>query len=223
MGEQLPRSIQKRIGIVKYPVCEFGMEEVSYICVATAGAGCSAHLSHSDSTSVTPEGPSSFVEDRVYGPVLLDGGRAPLPACTVAATNQSTPDPAPEADVEEIPMEFIIVAVIIVAFILFEYRFRKPDQVVVFEKREGVGVRTARLFPRHFSMPITKTTYSFVQTIDASAKGNLDVRVKLAVTVAAAMDHLAVLVRVGGWSADAVSRTSKELEVVLLGHLPRGV
>ncbi len=117
-------------------------------------------------------------------------------------------------------MEIVVIALaILVVFAAYEFRFRKPDQIVVYESGEGVGVRKARLYPRHFSMPITKTAYSFVQTIDASAKGNLDARVKLAVTVGAALDHLGALVRVGGWTADAVSRAAKELEIVLLGYV----
>ncbi len=117
-------------------------------------------------------------------------------------------------------MEIVVIALaILVVLAAYEFRFRKPDQIVVYESREGVGVRKARLYPRHFSMPITKTAHSFVQTIDASAKGNLDVRVKLAVTAGAALDHLGALVRVGGWTADAVSRAAKELEIVLLGYV----
>jgi regulator of protease activity HflC (stomatin/prohibitin superfamily) len=75
------------------------------------------------------------------------------------------------------------------------------------------------VYPRHFSTPIAKTTYSFSQTIDASAKGSLDIRVKLAVTVAASMDDLGVLVRVGGWAPDAIARAARELETLLLGFV----
>jgi hypothetical protein len=117
-------------------------------------------------------------------------------------------------------MEFIfILVVLLVALAVYEYRFRKPDQIVVFETRGGVGVRRARLYPRHFSTPITTTAHSFTQSIDASAKGNLDIRVKLAVTVAASLENLPVLVRIGGWSADAVSKAAKELETHLLGYV----
>ena len=117
-------------------------------------------------------------------------------------------------------MEFLLVLVaIVVALLLYEYRFRKPDQIVVFETRGKVGVRTTRWYPRHFSMPITKTAYSFPQTIDASAKGNLDIRIKLAVSVGASLEHLPVLIRVGGWSQDAVTKAAKELEILLLGYV----
>lgn len=117
-------------------------------------------------------------------------------------------------------MEYVLIVVaIIIAALVFEYRFRKPDQIVVYERHDGVGLRKGRIYPRHFSTPITRTAHSFAQTVEASAKGNLDVRFKIAVTVAAAMGHLASLVRAGGWTAGAVARAGKELETLLLGYI----
>ncbi len=116
-------------------------------------------------------------------------------------------------------MEFaLIIGALIIAAVLFEYRFRKPDQIVVYETHDGVGIRKGRFYPRHFSTPITRTAHSFTQTIEGSAKGNLDVRFKIAVTVAASMSHLASLVRAGGWTAGSVARAGKELETLLLGY-----
>jgi hypothetical protein len=114
---------------------------------------------------------------------------------------------------------FVVIVVILIALALYEYRVRTPDQIVIAEARDGVRVRGGRIFPRHFSTPITKTTHSFSQTVDASAKGSLDVRVKLAVTVAASMDDLSVLVKVGGWAPDAIARAARELETLILGYV----
>jgi hypothetical protein len=113
----------------------------------------------------------------------------------------------------------VVVVVVLIALALYEYRVRKPDQIVLAEARDGVRLRGGRIFPRHFSTPITKTTHSFSQTVDASAKGSLDVRVKLAVTVAPSMDDLSVLVRVGGWAPDAIARAARELEALILGYV----
>lgn len=112
-----------------------------------------------------------------------------------------------------------ILLVIIIAIVLYEYRVRRPDQIVVAETRDGIKVRTARLYPRHFSTPIAKTTHSFTQTVEASAKGNLDVRVRLAVTVTSSSTHLPALLNVGGWRNDAVAKAAKELETLLLGYV----
>jgi hypothetical protein len=117
-------------------------------------------------------------------------------------------------------MEFLLIFVVLILLAAaYEYRVRKPDHIVVYETHDGVGVRSGRLFPRHFSTSIIRSAHSFTQTIDASAKGNLDVRFKLAVTVAPAMKQIASLVRVGGWNAGAVARAAKELEPLLLGYV----
>lgn len=114
---------------------------------------------------------------------------------------------------------FLGIIILVLAVALFEYRFRKPDNIVVYETRSGVGVRKARLYARHFGTPLSRTAHAFTQTVDASAKGNLDIRVKLAVAVAPADGHLDALVRAGGWSLDAVARAARELETFLLGQI----
>jgi len=113
----------------------------------------------------------------------------------------------------------VVIVVILVALALYEYRLRKPDQIVLAESRGSVRLRGGRIYPRHFSTPVTKTTHSFSQTVDASAKGNLDIRIKLAVTVAASMEDLPVLVKVGGWAPDAIARAARELESLILGFV----
>jgi hypothetical protein len=117
-------------------------------------------------------------------------------------------------------MELFVALVVLVCLIVgFEYRIRRPDDVVVYEQKKGLAVRTGRFYPRHFSLPIRRTTHSLQMTVDATAKGNLEIRVKLAVSVAAALDHLGALVRVGGWSADAVVKAGKELEALVQGFV----
>jgi len=105
----------------------------------------------------------------------------------------------------------------VMGFLAFEYRFRRPDHIILFESRAGISTRRGRLYPRHFSLPLSKSTCSFTQTMETSAKGNLDVRVKLAVTVAPSTDDIPALLRAGGWSPDAVTKAAGELETVLLG------
>ncbi len=117
-------------------------------------------------------------------------------------------------------MEFVAaVVVILVLAIVFEYRFRKPDYIILYEHKAGLAIRKGRLYPRHFSLPIRRTTHSLQLTVDATAKGSLDIRVKLGVTVAASLDNLGALVRVGGWNADAVDRAAKDFEALLQGYV----
>jgi len=108
----------------------------------------------------------------------------------------------------------ILVVVFLVVFFL-EYRQRKPDQLILFESRGKINIRTTRFYPQHFSVALPKTTYSTQMNIEASAKGNLDIKVKVAITVAAALDHIPELIRVGGWSNIAVNKAEKELETII--------
>jgi hypothetical protein len=114
---------------------------------------------------------------------------------------------------------FVAVVVLAIAVFGFEYRFRKPDYLVLFERRGVLALRKGLLYPRHFSLPLRRTTHSLQMTVDASSKGNLEVKVKIGVTVAASSENLSALIRVGGWSADAVARAAKDLESVLQGHV----
>ena len=115
-------------------------------------------------------------------------------------------------------MEYLLILVaLLIGLVLFEYRIRRPDTLLLYERSGEIRARTARFYPRHFSLPLANTTYSFAQTVEATAKGNLELRIRLAVSVAAALEHLTTLVRVGGWSRDAVAKAAKELETVLLG------
>ena len=115
-------------------------------------------------------------------------------------------------------MEFVAgFLVLVLLAILFEYRFRKSDYLIVYEDKAGLASRKGRLYPRHFSLPIRRTTHSLQLTVDATAKGNLEIRVKLGLTVAASPANLAAHIRVGGWNGDAVARAAKDLEALLLG------
>ncbi|MFA6598278.1 MAG: SPFH domain-containing protein [Ignavibacteriaceae bacterium] len=110
-----------------------------------------------------------------------------------------------------------ILAIVLVVLFFFEYRLRKPDQLILFESHGKIILRKSRFYPRHFSLTLQKTTYSTQMNIEASAKGNLDIKVRLAVTVAAALNHIPELIRVGGWNSNAVAKAEKELETIIHG------
>ena len=113
---------------------------------------------------------------------------------------------------------WIIIGILIVAVIAlfsFEYRFKKPDQLVLSETQGKIIRRRGRFYPRHFSLALPNTTYSSQLSIEAGAKGNLDIKIKLSVTVAASLENIPALIRVGGWDNKAVLKSSKELETVI--------
>jgi hypothetical protein len=110
-----------------------------------------------------------------------------------------------------------IVIVIGVLVVLFEYRIRQPDVLVLYESKGGIGIRKGLIYPRHFSLPLKRTTCPIQMTTEASAAGNIGVRVKLIGSIAPAIDHLPSLIRAGGWNSEAVARVADEAQVLLQG------
>jgi len=109
----------------------------------------------------------------------------------------------------------IVLIALIIIFIVYEYRFRKPDQLVLYESAGNIVVRKARFYPRHFSLVLPKTVHSLQLNVDATTRGNLDVKIKLSVSVALSMKYIDRLIKSGGWNSSAVSNAAKEFETVL--------
>jgi hypothetical protein len=112
----------------------------------------------------------------------------------------------------------IVIGIVVVGgllAILLEYRIRQPDVLVLYESKGQIGLRKGLIYPRHFSLSLKRTTSPVQLTVDATAVGNLGVRVKLIGSVAPALDHIQALIRVGGWSSEAVTRAADEAQVLL--------
>jgi len=105
--------------------------------------------------------------------------------------------------------------IIVLLFILFEYRIRKPDHITMYESGGVIKKRRWRFYPRHFSLCIPGTVHSIVKEVDAEAKGHLLLKFRIAISVAPSRQNLPTLIRVGGWDKNAVLKASKELEVRL--------
>jgi len=110
-----------------------------------------------------------------------------------------------------------IVAIGALLVLFIEYRIRQPDVLVLHESKGRISLRMSPLYPRHFSLPIKRTTCPIQLTIDATAAGNLGVQVKLVGSVAPSLEHIQALIRVGGWNRDAVARATDEVQVLLQG------
>ena len=114
----------------------------------------------------------------------------------------------------------VVIGVVILAVILlvlFEYRIRQPDFLVLVESNGRISLRKGLIYPRHFSLALPRTTSPIQLTVDATAAGNLGVRVKLVGSVAPSLEQLQSLIRVGGWNRDAVARATDEVQVLLQG------
>jgi hypothetical protein len=119
----------------------------------------------------------------------------------------------------EITTGILIGAVVLIGvfFVLFEFRIRKPDVILLYESRGKIGVRQGLIYPRHFSLPLERTTRPIRLTIDATAVGNLEVRIKLVGSVAPSLEHIQSLSRIGGWNQDATAHAADEVQLMLQG------
>ena len=100
---------------------------------------------------------------------------------------------------------------------LFEYRIRQPDVIVLRESNGQIGIRKGLLYPRHFSLPLKRTTHPLQLTIEAAAVGNLAVRIKLVGSAAPSVEHIQSLIRVGGWDGETVAHAVDEVRILLQG------
>jgi hypothetical protein len=101
--------------------------------------------------------------------------------------------------------------------LLFEYRIRPPDVIILSESKGRIGIRKGLFYARHFSLPLKRTTCPLQLTIEATAAGNLGVRVKLIGSAALSSEHIQSLIRVGGWNQDAVAHAVDEVGILLQG------
>ena len=108
-----------------------------------------------------------------------------------------------------------VVVLILVALLIFEYRIRRPDLLVLYETKGQINVRQGPFYPRHFSLPLKRTTYPIQLNVDATAVGNLGVRIKLVGSIAPSLEHVQSLIRIGGWNTEAVSRAAVETQLLL--------
>ncbi len=118
---------------------------------------------------------------------------------------------------EMLALVIVILVLAGVLALLYEYRIRQPDVIVLYEANGEIGIRHGVIYPRHFSLPLKRTTYPLQLTVEAAALGNLVVRVKLIGSAAPSVEHIHSLVRVGGWDADAVAHAVDQVRIVLQG------
>jgi len=113
----------------------------------------------------------------------------------------------------------LAIIVVVIFFFLYEFRLRKPDQLVLYESDSKIGKRKTKFYPRHFSLVLPKTTYSSELEIDATAKGNLEVKIKLNLVASLSEKNIESLIKIGGWNKNAVTKSIKEFEAIIEGFV----
>lgn len=109
------------------------------------------------------------------------------------------------------------VVLVIIALVIFEYRIRQPDVLILFESEGQIDIRKGLFYPRHFSLALKRTAYPIQLNMESTAAGNLLVNIKLVGSVAPSLEHLSALIRAGGWDSDAVANAAEEVQVMLQG------
>lgn len=111
----------------------------------------------------------------------------------------------------------IVAFLVIIGLVIFEFRVRQPDMLVLYESKGKIALRTRNFYPRHFSLPIKRANCPIQLAVEASAAGNLGVNIKLVGSVAPAPEYVQTLVRIGGWNSEAVSHAAEEISISLDG------
>jgi hypothetical protein len=109
----------------------------------------------------------------------------------------------------------IVLPVLILIYLLYEYRIKKPGQIVLMEKNGKVGLRKSNLYPRHFCMPLTISSESINSNFEVEAKGKIAMSVKLVATITPSINKIDQLIKVGGWGKNMLATAAKEFEVIL--------
>ena len=119
----------------------------------------------------------------------------------------------------EITLSIVIGIIVLICVLLFlwEYRIRHPDVLVLYESKGQISIRKGLIYPRHFSLPLKRTTHPIQLTVEATAEGDLGVRIKLVGSIAPSVKYIQCLVRVGGWNHEAVAHTANEAQVLIEG------
>ncbi|MDH3268818.1 MAG: SPFH domain-containing protein [Ignavibacteria bacterium] len=113
-------------------------------------------------------------------------------------------------------MYFLLaIILVVIVLIIYEYRLRKPDQIVLYDAAGLIKRRTFRYYPRHYSLAIPGTVQTTNLEFETEARGKIRLHVQLVATVAPSPDHLDALIRVGGWNNDGVKRSIKEFDVIM--------
>ncbi len=51
------------------------------------------------------------------------------------------------------------VVLVVIILVIFEYRIRQPDVLILFESEGQIGIRKGLFYPRHFSLALKRTAY----------------------------------------------------------------
>jgi hypothetical protein len=102
-----------------------------------------------------------------------------------------------------------------IIYMAIEYRRRKPNQIVIFEKNNDIKIRKSRYYPRHLSLAISGSAQSANLEMVTEAKGHLLLNVRIALSASASVENISQLIRAGGWDASCIKNAIEDLKVLI--------
>jgi hypothetical protein len=114
---------------------------------------------------------------------------------------------------------FAVILGIWVIYVIIEYRRRKPDQIILFEKNNDIKIRKSRYYPRHLSLAISGSVQSSSMEVVAEAKGHLLLNIRIALTASASAENIGKLIRAGGWEAACIKNAIEEVKVLIESYV----
>ena len=107
----------------------------------------------------------------------------------------------------------IAIGVLIAAVIIWIGLFKRkhPDQLVLIERKGEVFLWKKAFYPKPFCLSLPSTVRSISTEVKTQAKGKLDAAIKLVITFYADPGQITNMIRIGGWTVNALSRIEKEL------------
>jgi len=113
----------------------------------------------------------------------------------------------------------IVIGVVIFlsVFLVWFFRIKQPDKLILIERQGEVAVWKRAIYPRLFCLALPNTLQTVTKEVKTQAKGKIDIEVKLVVSYLADPEHVHNLIRIGGWSPQALDKAGKELAGILQG------
>ncbi|MDZ7260727.1 MAG: hypothetical protein ONB05_01215 [candidate division KSB1 bacterium] len=113
-----------------------------------------------------------------------------------------------------------IIGVILLLGVGFSFWFfgrKHPDELILIERKGKVAIWKRAIYPKRLCLSLPNTIRSVTTEVKTQARGKMDAIVKLSVTFYADPEHVDNLIRIGGWSSEALVNAGKELAGTLQG------
>ncbi len=111
----------------------------------------------------------------------------------------------------------LVVGLLIVLWAVFSLKERRPDQLLLVEKRGHIRPHLKRWYWGRSVLALPATIRTISTEVKAQARGKIDVVVRLSVSFFPDPKQVQNLIRVGGWRPDAVDKVASELAGTVQG------